>query len=95
MAETKAKIKRTDLEKATKKDIIDDGRLYGPFKEYQNVDTDYGKYAVSRGLRMGFVLQSTWNKDTNRFEDWPVPIYFDSDGAHVQGNGLPLRAVAS
>lgn len=94
MAEAKTKAKpKSELAPPERDDLLDGGRLYGPFREYEIVTTDYGEYGLRRGLRLGFIAKERLNKQTLQMERHPFPVYFAADGVEMHGNGVGLDAM--
>ena len=42
--------------------------IYGPFDEYRIVNSDFGDYAVTKGLVLGFQIRDWFNKKEQRME---------------------------
>ena len=63
--------------------------IYGPFDEYRIVNSDFGDYAVSEGMVLGFQIRDFFNKKESRMEKQPFPIYWRAEtGKRVIGSGV-------
>lgn len=73
----------TDLEAAvqlapTEVQNVNDGdtkRTWGPFTDYQFVQTSWGEYGVPAGKVLFFNVEEVWNNKEKRFENRPMPYY--------------------
>ena len=63
--------------------------IYGPFDEYRIVNSDFGDYAVSMGMVLGFQIRDFFNKKEQRMEKQPFPVYWNAaTGKRVIGSGI-------
>lgn len=54
---------------------VDSITSWGPFKELQQVQTQYGLYNVPRATIMTFTIEDVWNPKTGQYDRAPVPHY--------------------
>lgn len=72
----------------TEVEVVNDGdttRTWGPYSDYQFVQTSWGEYGVPKGKVLFFQVEEVWNNKEKRFESRPMPYYVDA--------GAPLIAV--
>ena len=86
--------KRIELQKLS--DLVtnqaDQVLIYGPFDEYRIVNSDFGDYAVSKGMVLGFQIRPFFNKKEQRMEQQPFPVYWNAEsGKQVSGSGVRLE----
>ena len=66
--------------------------IYGPFDEYRIVNADFGDYAVTKGLVLGFQIRDFFNKKESRIEKQPFPVYWNAEsGERVLGSGIAFK----
>jgi len=62
----------------TEVEVVNDGntaRTWGPYSDYQFVQTSWGEYGVPKDKVLFFQVEEVWNNKEHRFENRPMPYY--------------------